>query len=131
MCDNCKETKPTSKESITNPSEILAELKSPSIDSTTDQIFFCEPFIVDTENLEEDPDIQIDKDEFIRGMKESSYFAGFYTGLINVGMSVEDSVALIFNFMNVNHNIEISKVNANASIESSKNVTVAKEKEML
>jgi len=134
MCDNCKE-----KELESGANEISNEIKnelqelkiSPSSESTTEQIFYCEPFILDTDNLEEDSSVKIDKDEFVKGLKDASHACGMYTALINTGWSVEDSVAYIFNFMNVSHNIETTKINANASIECSKNVSDAKNKEML
>lgn len=132
MCDNCKETKQEVKETPTEIKTELQELKiSPSSESTTEQIFFCEPFIIDTDNLENDINVKYDNNEFIRGMKDASHACGMYTALINSGWSVEDSVAYIFNFMNVSHNIETTKINANASIECSKNVNEAKNKETL
>ena len=107
----------------------LSELKVTPPSSDSDVIMFCEPLLISTDNLAED--IQLDKDEFIRGLKDASYFSGMYTGLINSGMSMEDTVALIFNFMNVNHNIKTTEISANANIEVSKNVAMSKEKELL
>jgi len=121
MCDNCKE-----KELDISASE-LKETKL----NLDDPIMFFEPLELSTENLAEDINIQFDKSEFIKGLKDSSYFAGLYTGLLNCGFTQEDSVALIFNRMNIENNIEIGKISANATIESSKNVSNAKEKEML
>jgi len=118
MLNDCKDVK-------TEPSEL--SVTPPSSDS--DVIMFCEPLLISTDNLAEN--VQLDKDEFIRGLKDSSYFAGMYTGLINSGMSMEDTVALIFNFMNVNHNIKTTEISANANIEVSKNVAMSKEKELL
>jgi len=95
--------------------------------SDSDMVIFCEPLFISTENLAEDVGIQFDKTEFVRGLKDSSYFAGMYTGLINAGFSVEDSVATIFNKMNIENNIKVSEISANSSIEVSKHVSNAKE----
>jgi len=128
MCDNCKET--------TTPEE-LNELKCDKPDAEEikspldDVLMFTEPFSISTENLENDTDIQIDKEEFIKGMKDASYFSGFYTCLINSGMSMEDVVSIIMNKMNVDHNITMSQIQTNGSIEVSKNSVLVKEKDML
>ena len=128
MCDNCKETK--DKESQieeTSKQNTEQESKSP----LDDILMFTEPFSIFTDNLENDKDIQIDKDEFVKGMKEASYFSGFYTCLINSGMSMEDVVSIIMNKMNVDHNILMSQIQTNGSIEVSKNSVLLKEKDML
>ena len=104
---------------------------TPLLSSTSEVILFFEPLELSTDNLVEDSNIQLDSDEFKRGLKDSSYLSGFYTGLINSGISMEDSITLILNKMNVDHSVQITNINANASIESSKNATILKEKEML
>jgi len=114
MCDNCKD-----KELETSALE-LNEAKL----NLDDPIMFFEP--IDINGIE-----QLDKDEFNRGIKEASFACGMYTALLNCGFTQEDSIAYIFNRMNIENNIEIGKISANATIESSKNVNLAKEKEML
>jgi len=104
---------------------------TPLLSSTSEVILFFEPLELSTDNLAEDNNIQLDSDEFKRGLKDSSYYAGIYTGLINSGMSMDDSITLILNKMNVDHSVQITNINANATIESSKNATILKEKEML
>jgi len=125
MCDNCKEV--ITETSETSKPDTEKESKSP----LDDILMFTEPFSISTDNLENDKDIQIDKDEFIKGMKEASYFSGFYTCLINSGMSMEDVVSIIMNKMNVDHNILMSQIQTNGSIEVSKNSVLLKEKDML
>jgi len=125
MCDNCKEI--ITETSETSKPDTEQEKKSP----LDDILMFTEPFSILTDNLENDKDIQIDKDEFIKGMKEASYFSGFYTCLINSGMSMEDVVSIIMNKMNVDHNITMSQIQTNGSIEVSKNSVLIKEKDML
>jgi len=123
MCDNCKEIQ-GKVDSIIEPTEILAELKSTSLPSSDEPIMFFEP--IDINGTE-----KLDLDEFSRGIKEASFACGMYTALLNVGFTQEDAIAYIFNRMNIDNNIEIGKISANATIESSKNVNLAKEKEML
>jgi len=125
MCDNCKEI--ITETSETSKPNTEQESKSP----LDDILLFTEPFSISTDNLENDKDIQIDKDEFIKGMKEASYFSGFYTCLINSGMSMEDVVSIIMNKMNVDHNILMSRIQTDGSIEVSKNSVLIKEKDML
>ena len=108
-----------------------SELTTPLLSSTSEVILFFEPLEISTDNLAEDTNIQLDSDEFKRGLKDSSYYSGFYTGLINSGISMDDSITLILNKMNVDHSVQITNINANASIESSKNATILKEKDML
>lgn len=128
MCNSCKDnTQPEVKE-LELPKLESSPLSS---DSTSDLIMFFEPLELGTDNLAEDDRIQLDNDEFVRGLKDASYACGMYTALINVGFSMEDAVAYIFNRMNVDHNIETTKISANANIEVSKNVAIAKEKELL
>jgi len=104
---------------------------TPLLSSTSEVILFFEPLEISTDNLTEDTNIQLDSYEFKRGLKDSSYYAGIYTGLINSGFSMDDSITLILNKMNVDHSVQITNINANASIEASKNATILKEKEML
>lgn len=127
MCEECKGT---TKPEVT--AETLAELKiasTPSSDS--DVIMFFDPLDIGTDNLAEDINIQLDRDEFIKGLKDVSRVCGMYTGLLNAGWSLEDSVAYIFNKMNVDHNIEVAKINANSNVEVSKNASMIKDKESL
>jgi len=104
---------------------------TPLLSSTSEVILFFEPLEISTDNIAEDTNIQLDSDEFKRGLKDSSYYAGIYTGLINSGLSMDDSITIILNKMNVEHSVQITNINANASIEASKNATILKEKEML
>lgn len=107
--------------------------KEVKLDATIENepILFFEPLEISTENLAEDINVQYDKNEFIKGLKDASYFAGLYTGLINAAFTQEDAITLIFNRMNIENNIEISKINANSNIECSKNTLTLKEKEIL
>ena len=114
------------KEQQTQKSKIESTSPTPS----SDMILFFEPLEINTSNLSENT-IQLDKNEFMRGLKDSSYVSGIYTGLLNSGISVEDAVEIVIGKLNIEHSLEVAKINANASIESSKNATLVKEKEML
>jgi hypothetical protein len=122
MCDNCKDNKQDQCDS---------EIKASPLSSDSDPILFFEPLELTTDNLAEDINIQLDKTEFIRGLKDASYACGMYTALINCGMSMEDSIGIIMNKMNVDHNILMSRIQADGSIEVSKNTSILKEKDML
>ncbi|HEY8888930.1 MAG TPA: hypothetical protein VIM70_01550 [Clostridium sp.] len=104
------------KETKTKDAILPVELNKPD----SDIIMFFEPMELSVPK-------QLDKEEFIRGIKEASCACGMYTALINCGWSMEDSVAYIFNKMNIENNIKISEISANGSIEVSKHVSNAKD----
>lgn len=131
MCNSCKDNVQPELKELTADLTQLSELKPSPPSSDSDFVLFFEPLELGTDNLAEDDRIQLDNDEFARGLKDASYACGMYTALLNCGFSMEDAVAYIFNRMNVDHNIETTKISANANIEVSKNVVVSKDKEML
>jgi len=115
------------KEQQTQKSKIESTSPTPS----SDMILFFEPLEISTLNLSENTNIQLDNEEFIKGLKDVSYACGMYTGLLNSGISVEDAIEIVIGKMNIEHSLEVTKINANASIECSKNATLVKEKELL
>lgn len=121
MCDNCKDS---------NKQDQIEELKEIETDEK-EPLYFLPPLEITTDNLAEDVNIQLDKDEFIRGLKDASYVCGMYTALVNCGISLDDAVVYIFNRMNIDNNIKISEISANSSIEVSKNASSLKDKDML
>jgi hypothetical protein len=122
MCEECKSGR------LDATGELLAT--SP-LSSESDAVLFFEPLQLGIDNLAEDLNIKLDNKEFARGIKDASYACGMYTALINVGFSMEDAVAYIFNRMNVDHNILTTQISTNANIEVSKNASILKEKELL
>ena len=114
---------PEDKDTKTDETTLPIELNK----SNSDEITYFDPLEISTDNLAEDVNIQYNKDEFIRGLKDSSYACGMYTGLLNSSWSTEDAVSYVFNRMNIENNIRISEISANASIEVSKHVSNAKE----
>ena len=113
-------------------SKIKTETDSLSTSPTqsSDVILFFEPLEINTSNLAENT-IQLDNEEFMRGLKDSSYVCGMYTGLLNSGISVEDAIEIVIGKLNIEHSLEVVKINASASIECSKYATLVKEKELL
>lgn len=78
-----------------------------------------------------DLNIDYDADQFTKGLKEASYVAGLYTGLINCGMSIKDSKNYIFGLMNCKLNVDLAEITSKATVEASKNASVANEKQQI
>jgi len=110
---------------------LKSKIESTSTTQSSDVILFFEPLEINMDGLSENINIQLDNEEFIKGLKDVSYACGMYTGLINTGFSIDDAIEIILGKMNIEHNIEIAKISANATIESSKNMVISKEKDML
>jgi hypothetical protein len=124
MCEQC-ETQTEVKTKQLSSTPLLSETEV-----TGDQtIIFFEPFEISTENLAED--VEFDKDEFKRGLKEGSYVAGLFTALINSGIDLESATTFILNNQNIEMNTEITKIQTNAQIEASKNKSVVIESQQL
>jgi hypothetical protein len=49
-------------------------------------------------------------DEFQQGLQKALYYAGFYTGLRNYGVSMEDAYTLTLNEHTCNHNLELTEI---------------------
>ena len=110
---------------------LKSKIESTSTTQSSDVILFFEPLEINMDGLSENINIQLDNEEFIKGLKDVSYACGMYTGLLNSGISVEDAIEIVIGKMNIEHSLEVTKINANASIECSKNATLVKEKELL
>jgi len=119
MCDKCSET---NKEELTQ----LAEIQTNESDAP---LILCEPLGISTDNLAED--LQFDAIEFKKGLKDSSYFSGMYTGFINAGIPVEDSISLIIGKLNLEMNIKLSEITSKTNIEVSKNSSLNSDKQGL
>jgi hypothetical protein len=61
-------------------------------------------------------------DEFQDGLTKALYYAGFYTGLRNYGISTEDAYTLTLNEHTCNHNLEIAKIQSKDGDEYGTNV---------
>lgn len=114
MCEQCE----------TEQSSPLLENDELEVQDSDQPIMFFEPLKISTDNLVECENIQFDKDEFIRGLKDTSRVCGMYTALLNAGFSLDDAIAFIFNDQSIKNNIELAKIQSNAQIEVSKNKSV-------
>lgn len=104
-----------------NPVEEIIENDEP--------LFFTMPVIFSTENLAED--IQFDKYEFDKGIKQASCDCGIFTALVNSGISYDDAIAYILTLKNVDMNIKIAEINSKSTVEASKNQQILIEKQQL
>lgn len=120
MSDKCSET------STETPTQ-LAEIQTTTESDTP--LILCEPLDISTDNLAED--IEFDADEFKRGLRDSSYFSGMYTGFINAGIPVEDCVSLMIGKLNLEMNVQLSEITAQTNIEVSKIKSIEVEKQTL
>ena len=81
------------------------------------------PIILDDEELI----LAMDTNSFTQGQDDGNYIAGFFTQLMNFGLTRTDAMDVILNKMNVDHNIEVQKIN----LEISKNNALLQEKNSL
>lgn len=123
MCEQCDSKVEVSTE------QLSPTLLSQQGEMADQPILFFEPFEISTENLVEE--VQYDKDEFKRGLKEGSHIAGLFTALTNSGIDLESATTFILNNQNINMNIEIAKIQANAQVEASKNKALVVESNQL
>lgn len=115
MCEECKDF---INEEVLDTEEIVDKL--PEVE--TEELYFAEPIIFeDTSSFEEN-------DEFKQGIKDASWFAGFYATLISSGMSNKEAFTCLFTKMESDLTEKVSKTNANATIEAAKNAQIALEK---
>lgn len=47
---------------------------------------------------------------FIKGVRDGSYIGGYFSALINSGISNKDAIDIVLNQMNVIHNQEMAKI---------------------
>lgn len=89
-------------------------------------IMFAEPVLVDRKNIE---DLTFDRVDFNKGLKDSSYISGFYTGLVNSGWDQECAMNYLMAKLSHEIGLEIAKINASSNIEVSKNTPMVLEKQ--
>lgn len=73
----------------------------------------------------------VDSDDFQNGVKVGSYFGGMYTTLVNMGIDLQTASDLLINQQTLMANERSQKVNADMSIEMSKNQIIQMEKSQL
>jgi hypothetical protein len=101
---------------------------SPTVCEESNVQYFCDPIYIDSEPMEE---INYDKSEFENGMKDASYFAGFFTGLVNAGMNTEDALNIILSKIGIENNIKMAQINKDTTIQASKNQSILTDKNMI
>jgi hypothetical protein len=82
------------------------------------------PVVLDTENLGE---IELDNNEFQRGVDSVSYVAGQITALLNCGLDLETAVGYIINAETIKHNQAMAQIEKEKNIEITKNNAIKEE----
>jgi hypothetical protein len=75
--------------------------------------------------------LDINQNEFAKGINEASYISGYYTALVNSGMSLEFAQNYLLNVLACNMSIEIAKINAQSNVDVSKHQQIVMEKNSL
>lgn len=101
------------------------ELLECEFGNTEDDYFFIPIDCTDQTEL------KIDNKLFSDGMKEYSAAAGAITVLCNAGLKPSEALEYIINKDTIKHNIEVSNITANATIESAKYASIKGEMESL
>lgn len=127
MSKKDKENKPSEELNITKE-QVEGVLESIETTDADTPIYYTDPLLVESDALD---GVGFDKEEFQRGLKDSSYYAGMYSGYLSVGMSNIDAYALVISDLQKKMSIETSQINANATIEASKNQMAVLEKNSL
>lgn len=98
------------------------ELKEIELEeSQTEPIFFTDPYILDWM-------VDDNSSSFDEGIEISSKYAGFFSGLISNGMNYDDAVAMVFNYMSAENNLELALINKEAQIECAKEQSIMQER---
>lgn len=82
------------------------------------------------------PPIEIDLDtynqeDFMKGIDDASYLAGFITGILNAGVSEEFVLTYLINKETIEYNIKSIELNNKANVEISKNQKIMLERQEL
>jgi len=65
-------------------------------------------------------DLQLNNEEFARGLKEFSYVSGAITSLCNSGLKPSEAIDYIMSLDAIRHNLETTKIGAKATVDASK-----------
>lgn len=66
----------------------------------------------------------INNKEFERGIKDYSYVCGAITALCNSGLKPSEAIDYVVNVDTIKHNLEVTKIGANATVESAKYASI-------
>jgi hypothetical protein len=91
-------------------------------------VYMYPPIDMNSESVE---DSKYNLDEFKCGIKDASYYAGFFTALVNSGMNTEDAINVLLTDVNIKVNIKLAEINKDTAIQSSKNTALVSEKQMI
>ncbi len=80
-------------------------------------------------DCEEQYNATFDADEFQRGINEYSFVCGALTALCNSGLTPAEAIEYIVNVDTIKHNLEVTRIGADATIESSKYASIKGELE--
>lgn len=130
MCDECKNID-LEQEEFANEQENQEQLVDVSSDERfveleieKDLLRLDREIIYDDESLAE----MINSDKFQEGCDDASYYCGFYTSLINAGMTSKFAEDCVMNKMTIDHNIQSGDMANKTSIAISKNQSVQVDK---
>lgn len=112
MCDNCKNEE--------------TEVQELEVENRDIESIFFEPLGMGTENL---VDIcKYDVNEFKKGIIEASKECGMFNAYVGIGMTNVQAYELILSKMSLEFTENTTKLSNNASIEISKNQSIAIDK---
>ena len=114
MCEECKDVE---------MNEELEQEKEFSIeDLSREELIETVYSLLSTKEKEIDLDNSIiaDSSSFQKGVEEASFYAGFYSCLVNCGISTQDAYELTMNQNTCDNNQELQRIVNNGSIDVAK-----------
>ena len=87
---------------------------------------YCDPIFISGEIVE---GMSYDTKSFESGVSDGSYYAGIMSAMISAGMNYEDSVGFVFSMLAAKQNIEMTNIQKDSAVESSKNVALQLDKQ--
>lgn len=77
----------------------------------------------------EPEELSYDNVAFQKGLDDISYVCGMITGICNTGVKPDVAIEYIVNKETIKHNLEVTKIGANATIEAAKYTSIKSELE--
>ena len=77
----------------------------------------------------ESEDLSYDNEAFQNGINDYSYICGAITAICNTGVKPDVAIEYIVNKETIKHNLEVTKIGANATIEAAKYTSIKSELE--
>lgn len=104
--------------------DYASTLLDSELSETSQDIYLENPIIMDE-------GMYAESKEFQEGFDIAAKYAGMFSCFVSNGMSIQDSVAMIFNLQNIEMNVKLSEISKITSIEVSKNQAVLADKQSL